>query len=157
MHETTLQLEEVCFSSEIYILKNMTFICIKGLDTNASIIALNTVYMGKCYLITSYKKSANTSQLKDSPANIRNTTYIRISLLTIDSTANIYVTPEESHIGVILDTWNRPIKTFNVRNGIFMEWAMRKEFRARKSTMGSPCNYELTERDFYQVKYYFFT
>ena len=43
----------------------MTFICIKGLDTNASIIALNTVYMGKCYLITSYKKSANTSQLSN--------------------------------------------------------------------------------------------
>ena len=113
--------------------------------------------MGKCYLITSYKKSANTSQFKDSPADIRSTTYLRISLPANDSTANIYVTPEESHIGVILVTWNHPIKTFKVRNGIFMEWAMREEFRARKSTKRSPCNNDLREKEFYQVKYYFFS
>ena len=53
-------------------------------------------------------------------------------------------------VGAVIDSWNYPVKYFELRQRNFLKLIFNKEIYVRQSTEGSPCT-DLEEETYYQV------
>ena len=79
------------------------------------------------------------------------TTALMLNLVK-NSSANLYIIPNARNIevGAVVDSWNYPIKKFELHRNNFLRLVFNKEIHVRQSTEGSPCT-ELEEETYYQV------
>ena len=79
-------------------------------------------------------------------------TVLLLNLIKNDSVAMLSILPSARNIekGAVIDWWNHPIKSFELRNENYLGLIFNKEIHVRQSTKGSPCS-DLLEETYYQV------
>ena len=79
-------------------------------------------------------------------------TALILDLIKNHSTAKLYIIPSTRNIevGAVVDTWNYPVKYFDLHRNTFLKLIFNKETHVRKSTDGSPCT-DLEEETYHQV------
>ena len=117
-----------------------------GAYANTKVIGVNTMYLGRCYLILA-EKDGNLTQDLDPREN-----GLMLNLGIKNDSVRIYTIPgiENSVNSAVLDAWHYPIKFFDIHVNMYMRFILTKEIHQRKSTKNDPCS-KLHEATFYQV------
>ena len=106
--------------------------------------SVNTVYVGKCFLISPGISEYQQQEKMLKPPNIA------ISLPTDDSRVQVYIIRDDSENALILDYWHYPIKPLELKNNMFMGLSLTKEYHIRIPREDSPCN-KIPEKSYYKV------
>ena len=79
-------------------------------------------------------------------------TGLLLKLVKNDSVAKLFILPRKDHIinAAVIDSWNYPVKPYEIRNKDFRKLKFNKEIHVRRSTKGSPCS-DLPEEETYKV------
>ena len=120
------------------------FLFIDSTTKVARVYTVNTVYLGKCHIISPRRKEFQQQKKLLKPPNIA------INLPADDSRVNAYIISDNSENALILDYWHYPIKPLELKNGMFMGLALTKEFHVRIPREDAPCN-NLLENIYYEV------
>ena len=108
------------------------------------VYSVNTVYVGKCFLISPGISEYQQQEKMLKPPNIA------ISLPTDDSRVQAYIIRDDSENALILDYWHYPIKPLELKNNMFMGLSLTKEYHIRIPREDSPCN-KIPEKSYYKV------
>ena len=106
--------------------------------------SVNTLYFGKCFLISPQIREYQNREKMLKPPNIA------IILPTDDSRVQAYIIPDDSENALILDYWHYPIKPLRLKNNMFMGLSLTKEYHIRIPRPDSPCN-NIPEKSYYDV------